>query len=373
MAGIYIHIPFCKKACIYCNFHFSLNLKYIQRMMNAIKKEIYIRKNSFPESIESIYFGGGTPSIIEHKYIFEIISIINDNFNLSKNTEITIECNPEDLNNEKIKKLIESHINRFSIGIQSFFEKDLILVNRNHTNTQYINIIKSIKSFGIDNISIDLIYGFPNQSKEQWNTNITKSLELNIKHISAYALTIERQTRLYGMINKKKIKKCSEKQYVNYFIHLKNILEKNGFIHYEISNFAKEGFQSIHNSNYWNDSKYLGIGPSAHSYDGQKRWWNISNNIKYMINLEKNMIPQEYEIINDRDKANEYIMTNIRRNSGINLNKIQGLLSKNELNELNQTLYKLIKDNKIVKKNDNFILTNQGMLIADNITTKLFT
>ena len=286
MSGIYIHIPFCKQACHYCDFHFSTSLKKKEEMVLALAKEIQMRKSEFQvEAVETIYFGGGTPSILSNEDLNFLIDSVYKNYNVVANPEITIEANPDDLSEERIVDLSKSKVNRLSIGIQSFFEDDLKMMNRAHNAIEVQKCLEFATHY-FDNISIDLIYGIPGSSNEKWKQNIAKALSFGIPHISSYALTVEPKTALDNFIKKGIIASPDDEAASNQFDILVETLQENGFIHYELSNFGKENYFSKNNSSYWLGKKYIGIGPSAHSYDGKNRGWNVANNSLYIKSIQ---------------------------------------------------------------------------------------
>lgn len=373
MAGIYIHIPYCKQKCCYCNFHFRTTHADKPEMLQSIKKEIKLRKSYLGENIiNSIYFGGGTPSIINTKEISSLIKQIENNFIIDNNAEITLECNPEDLTQEMLNNLKKTRINRLSIGVQSFDDKDLIFMNRSHNSEQAIKCISLAQKIGFKNISIDLIYGIPKQTNEKWEENLTKMLDLNIQHFSAYALTIEPKTKLAHLIKTKKIKELSETKIIDQFNKLIDVAEKNNFIHYEISNFGKEGFFSNHNTSYWENKHYLGVGPSAHSFNGESRTWNISSNKKYISGVLNNTGYSETEILSTEQKYNEYILTNLRTIWGVNLDYIKKQFNIDILNHFKSHIQKWEIEKKIEKYKNSYTLTRQGKLYADAISSNLF-
>lgn len=297
MAGIYIHIPFCKQACHYCDFHFSTAMKNKDAMVSALAKEIQLRRNELAkEMVETIYFGGGTPSVLSPTEIHFLIESVYENYDVSDNPEITLEANPDDLTKERIRELSTSKINRLSIGIQSFFDDDLQLMNRAHNAAEaQKSLLEATKHF--DNISIDLIYGIPGMSNQKWKQNIETALSFGIPHISSYALTVEPKTALKKLIQTGKIAEPKDEVAQQHFEILVETLEANGFVHYELSNFGKQGYFSRNNSAYWLGKKYLGIGPSAHSYDGVSRSWNIANNSIYLKSLAEDTLPDRKSVV----------------------------------------------------------------------------
>ncbi len=371
MAGIYIHIPFCKQACHYCNFHFSTTLRHKDLLIEAIIKEIEQRAqqwNAF--NYKTIYFGGGTPSLLPVEDIKKIKSKLFERFNIDTKAEITIEANPDDITSNKIKAYKELGINRISIGIQSFHEEDLRNLNRSHNSKQAFEAIKVVQDIGIYNISIDLIYGIPGLTDKKWKENIEKVLKFNIPHISAYALTVEPKTALAWKIKKGLYPKVSDEQSARQFQQLINKLTANNYEAYEISNFALKGYQSKHNSSYWKNDPYLGLGPGAHSYRKNIRRWNISNNIKY-INQIKNKTYFEQETLSLIDRYNEYLMTGLRTKEGVDLNKIK-TLKANFYNKLQEDIYIYLEKGDLVIENNHLKATKKSLFIIESIIRELF-
>ena len=372
MSGIYIHIPFCKQACFYCDFHFSTSLKKKEDMISALVKEIEIRKEENQNSIiETIYFGGGTPSVLTVEEIQTLIDAVYKNHKVVEEPEITLEANPDDLLEEKIIELSKSPINRLSIGVQSFFEKDLKLMNRAHNSNEAKNCL-SIATRYFDNISVDLIYGIPDCTNEEWRENIQTALSFGIPHISSYALTVEPKTALETLIAKGKIKNVDEEKAQEQFYILIEELDKHGFIHYELSNFGKENYLSKNNTAYWLGKKYLGIGPSAHSFDGKTRSWNVRNNTKYIKAIEENQLPIEREILSKTDIYNEYIMTGLRTIWGVSLIKIEKDFGKKYLNYLENQSKKYIQQELLYIENQILKTTKKGKFLSDGIASDLF-
>ena len=368
MAGIYIHIPFCKQACHYCNFHFSTSLRFKNELLAALLKETELQKDYLTnEAVETIYFGGGTPSILEIADLRLQIEKIKETFDILENAEVTLEANPDDITEEKLIGWKEAGINRLSIGVQSFFEEDLLWMNRAHNAQQAIDNLQ-LATRHFDNITIDLIYGHPLLTNEKWKQNVEKVIAWNIPHISCYALTVEPKTPLQKLINEKKKENIQQEKQAEQFLLLMQWLEDAGYEHYEISNFAKPGLRSRHNSSYWHEKKYLGLGPSAHSFDGNSRQWNISNNNMYIESISKNEIPFEKETLTASQRMNEYIMTSLRTTEGLNLEKIPEALST----ELRATSGKFIDEGKLILKENRLILTREGKLFADGIAAELF-
>ncbi len=373
MAGIYIHIPFCKKACHYCDFHFSTSPQYKEQMLNALKSEIILRKNYLNnEKIETIYFGGGTPSLINADELQVLIGQITDLFEVSATAEITIEANPDDLNPQYVREIKSTLINRFSIGVQSFFEEDLKWMNRAHTASEAQSAIKRVQDAGFENITTDLIYGFPLLTNEKWEFNIQKLIEYQVPHISSYSITVEPNTALAKLISKEKQANMDEGQSANQFLMLIDQLSESGFDHYEISNFSKPGMHSRHNSNYWDGVSYLGIGPSAHSFNGESRQWNISNNSKYIDSIELKKVPAETEFLSTENKINEYIMTSLRTSKGMNLQLIVLKFGSDYSNEIHNSLETFIEKEWVTINEQMVALTREGKLFADHIASELF-
>lgn len=373
MAGIYIHIPFCKKACHYCDFHFSTSPQYKEQMLNALKSEIILRKNYLNnEKIETIYFGGGTPSLMNADELQVLIGQITDLFEVSATAEITIEANPDDLNPQYVREIKSTLINRFSIGVQSFFEEDLKWMNRAHTASEAQSAIKRVQDAGFENITTDLIYGFPLLTNEKWEFNIQKLIEYQVPHISSYSITVEPNTALAKLISKEKQANMDEGQSANQFLMLIDQLSESGFDHYEISNFSKPGMHSRHNSNYWDGVSYLGIGPSAHSFNGESRQWNISNNSKYIDSIELKKVPAETEFLSTENKINEYIMTSLRTSKGMNLQLIALKFGSDYSNEIHNGLETFIEKQWVAINEQMVALTREGKLFADHIASELF-
>lgn len=372
MAGIYIHIPFCKKRCHYCDFHKSLSLKDKGRMIKALVKEMEL-ENGFLESepVKTIYFGGGTPSVLDYDEIMILFEGLYKNFKISKDTEITFEANPDDLTKQYLKKLRQTKINRLSIGLQSFSNQDLRLLNRRHESETGINAVRDSKNAGFKNISIDLIYGIPGMSMETWESNLNIAFQMGVNHISAYHLTIEPNTVFSRYIREGRIKIPEEDTGIEQFRILIQKTGENKFLQYEISNFCLEGFFSKHNTNYWKQVKYLGVGPSAHSYNKEIRRWNVADNKKYMDSIRKNKIPFEKEYLDNRKKYNEYILTSLRTMWGIDLKFLEENYSKEAMDYCTGLSKRFIDYGMVVKNMNNLILTDQGKLIADNITSEL--
>ena len=372
MSGIYIHIPFCKQACHYCDFHFSTSMKKKEEMVLAIAKEIQMRKNEFKnEIVETIYFGGGTPSVLSSEEINFLIAEVYKNYSVSENPEIALEANPDDLSSERIIELAESKINRISIGIQSFFEDDLQMMNRAHNSAEARKCLEVATQY-FDNISVDLIYGIPGMSNEKWKRNIETALSFGIPHISSYALTVEPKTALNKLIQTGKIAAPKDEVAQEHFAILVEMLEVNDFIHYELSNFGKSTYFSKNNSAYWLGKKYIGIGPSAHSYDGISRSWNVSNNSLYLKSIQEDKLPNEIEILSITDRYNEYIMTGLRTIWGVSLDRIKTEFGDEYLEYLDKQAQKFLDDNLVFIENNILKPTPKGKFLTDGIASDLF-
>ena len=372
MSGIYIHIPFCKQACFYCDFHFSTILRNRDEMISCIIKEIKLRKNELNNAtIETIYFGGGTPSILSIIEINKIIDAVYQYHSVVLSPEITLEANPDDLSEDKIIELSKSPINRLSIGVQSFFEKDLKLMNRAHNADEAKKCLEIATKY-FENISIDLIYGIPDCTNEQWIENINTALSFGIPHISSYALTVEPKTALASFIQKGIIKNVDDEKAQEQFYILKEILEENQFIHYETSNFGKEGFFSKNNTAYWLGKSYVGIGPSAHSFDGNQRSWNVKNNTKYIKSIQQNLLPIERESLTIIDKYNEYIMTGLRTIWGVSIDNVKKNFGEKYASYLAIQSQKYIEDELLIFENGTLKTTKKGLFLSDGIASDLF-
>jgi oxygen-independent coproporphyrinogen-3 oxidase len=373
MAGIYIHIPFCKQACHYCDFHFSTSLKYKDEMLESIHKEIKLQKSYLcNQQIETIYFGGGTPSLLSADEISKLIENIQVNYEVIANPEITLEANPDDLGLSKLNDLKNTVINRLSIGVQSFFDEDLRWMNRAHVAKEAESAIKRAQDFGLENITIDLIYGYPLLSDEKWQSNIQNAVNFEIPHISSYSMTVEPKTALASFINKGQQKSMDDAQSARQFQYLIEELTTNGFEHYEISNFAKPGQYSKHNTNYWRGVHYLGVGPSAHSFNGESRQWNLANNAKYLAALERNEIPFDLETLTLENRYNEYLMTGLRTQWGVDLNKIERDYGAEQKSNLLAVADEYLDKNWLTLTANKLVLTQTGKLYADLIASELF-
>ncbi len=371
---IYLHIPFCKQKCSYCNFHFSTSLHSKDEMIAAIKKELFLRKDELlDKNLSSLYFGGGTPSILSVDDIQSIIDEVLKFFSFNSDIEITLEANPDDLSQDFVKRLSKTEINRLSIGTQSFFEDDLRMMNRAHNASQAEASIKRAQDYGLENISIDLIYGSPTSDFEQWKFNLNKTIDLEVPHVSAYALTVEPKTALENWISKGKIQAPKEAEQNKEFYYMCDFLKDHGFDHYEISNFGKPNFHSKHNSNYWEYKAYLGIGPSAHSYNGTDcRSWNVANNTKYIKEINQGSLALESEILSENERINEMLMIGLRTSKGVDMTKLNRDFSRETVNIVSKAIQLKIKEGILVLENDYLRIPEAHWFLADGIAADLF-
>ncbi len=378
--SLYIHIPFCKQACHYCDFHFSTSLKKKGDLVNALCKELILRKDEISGKIETIYLGGGTPSLLSSEELLQIFKTIYENYEVAKNPEITLEANPddlvslsavEDLSETKLKSLKEIGINRLSIGIQSFFEEDLKLMNRAHNAKEAFDcIIEAKKHF--ENISIDLIYGIPGMNNERWKKNLEIALSLDVPHLSCYALTVEPRTALKKFIDKGIVPPVDEEVAKQHYEILVEETEKAGLDNYEFSNFGKLGFHSRNNTAYWEGKSYLGIGPSAHSYDGKSRSWNVANNTRYIKSIEDGNLPFEMEILSKENQYNEYIMTGLRTKKGVSLEKVESEFGKDYSEYLLEQAKTHLQSDMLIFENQTLTVSKKGKFLSDGIAADLF-
>ncbi|AYO58434.1 coproporphyrinogen III oxidase [Chryseobacterium sp. 6424] len=371
---IYLHIPFCRQKCSYCNFHFSTSLSAKEDMLAALKKELQLRKDELKDkNLKSLYFGGGTPSLLNADELKSLTDEVLRHFTFSSDIEVTLEANPDDLDAHFLKGLSGSVFNRLSIGTQSFFDDDLKLMNRAHNASEAESSIKRAQDFGFENISIDLIYGSPTSDMLLWKENLRKTVALQVPHVSAYALTVEPKTALSSWIDQKKIKPPKETEQTEEFYYLSAFLKDQGFDHYEISNFGKPGFHSRHNSAYWQGKEYLGIGPSAHSYNGERqRSWNIANNRRYIDALGNNQLLSETEILTEKDRLNELLMIGLRTTRGIELSVLQNQFSTHILQQLQPEINKKLQEGTLTEENGFLKIPAEHWFLADGIASDLF-
>jgi len=373
MPGIYIHIPFCKQKCHYCNFFSSASLKKRDDLIEALKMEIVLQKDWLTgENVKSIYLGGGTPSLLTTSELDEILNLLSKYYSIDPDVEITLEANPDDISRSYLNDLKITGINRLSLGIQSFSDKDLIYLNRVHNAFQVFKSLFQIKESGIENISIDLIYGIPTQNDKSWILNLETVFDFKIPHISAYALTVEPKTALDVLIKRGKYENVDDTKIVSQFHHLCNMMDQNRYLHYEISNFCKDGYFSKHNMSYWSGEKYLGLGPSAHSFDGSSRQWNVSSISEYIQSILSGKLPYQKEILTPDQKYNEYVMTSLRTMWGTDLMYIKNVLGSKYYDHSIKEAEKHIQSKYIIIRENRVLLTTDGKLLTDKISSDLF-
>jgi oxygen-independent coproporphyrinogen III oxidase len=372
LPGIYLHIPFCKQACTYCNFHFSTSLRYKDELVKALATEAAREKEFLAgEALDTIYFGGGTPSILEIADLELLLTTIRKDYSITPGVEITLEANADDISTEKLRAWRDLGINRLSIGVQSFFEEELRWMNRAHNAEQAINNLELARK-EFDNITIDLIYGSPLLTDEMWKQNVETAIEMDIPHLSCYALTVEEKTPLHKLINTSKVADVDDEKQARQFLLLMEWLREKGYEHYEVSNFAKPGFRSRHNSSYWKGQKYLGLGPSAHSYNGTERRWNLANNNVYIKSINEGTSQRELELLTPAQKLNEFVMISLRTMEGIDLDQLQEQFGVDERRRIETEVEKYVK-HQLVQYDHPFVrLTDEGMLRADGIASELF-
>jgi len=373
MAGIYIHIPFCKQKCHYCNFFSAATTRWKAPFILALLKEMELRRTYLDgETVKTIYFGGGTPSLLQIGELKKILDHIFRHFSVDPEAEITLEANPDDISESIAREWKGTHVNRLSIGVQSFFDDDLHYLNRVHNSSQVFHAIDNARKAGFNNLTIDLIYGIPTLSDQKWINNLEYFLALDIPHLSAYSLTVEQKTPLDLLIRKGKYKKVDEQQSIGHFKILLEYARKNGFIHYEISNFAREGYYSRHNSLYWLGGHYLGLGPSAHSYNGHSRQWNVSNITKYIQLDDFHTIMEEKEILTRNQRYNEYVMTSLRTIWGCDTTHILNVFGSDYQSGFIKNAQKYLEKNHLYCEGNRYYLTDEGKLFADGIAAGLF-
>ena len=370
---LYIHIPFCKQACHYCDFHFSTNTANKRAVVEAIAREIVLRKSYLPDGdMETIYFGGGTPSMLNEAELHFLLETIHQHFRVLSDAEVTLEANPDDLNAASLQMFANAGINRLSIGIQSFHEPHLRFMNRAHSASEAEQCVKLAQNAGIDNISIDLIYAIPAEDHSILLSDLSKAFTLNVPHISAYCLTIEPQTAFGSWLKKKKMRPIEEEYAAQQFEILVKSLGEHGYEQYEISNFARNGRYSNHNSSYWKQHPYLGVGPSAHSYNGASREYNVSNNTKYLEAIQKDIIPSTVEMLSPADQTNEYLLTGLRTRWGVELQKLDVLSAGEFALRAGDELGRMTRKGWIREDSGVLVLTEAGKLFADRIASDLF-
>jgi oxygen-independent coproporphyrinogen III oxidase len=373
VAGLYIHIPFCRQKCHYCNFYSLASVKYIDAFCDTLLEEIYIQRNYLAgKSLKSIYFGGGTPSHVKPEIIRQALQSISKYYSIQQDPEITLEANPDDINVAALKEYKSIGINRISIGVQSFFEDDLKYLNRMHSAEQAFKAVWDAKSAGFENLSLDLIYGIPTLTDEKWEQNLEKAFSLEIPHISAYSLTVEEKTALHRLILKKELPAPVEEEVIGHFRILQKKMKEHGFLHYEISNFCKPGWYSKHNSMYWSGEHYLGIGPSAHSFNGVSRQWNVSNILQYVDLIAKNERFWQSEDLTDIQRINERIMVSLRTMWGLDLNKLSEDFGDEIATGFRLQASGYIRSGAMMENKGIYTLTDEGKLFADGIGSDLF-
>ncbi len=372
MAGIYIHIPYCRQKCNYCNFFSVVSTRSIPAMINAICRELDIKSKTNKETIETIYLGGGTPSLIDHQLLKDLLTKVFDNNKVSDNAEITLEANPDDITPDSLNFWRKLGINRLSIGIQSFQQEDLNYLNRMHSAETALNCVRMARQYGFPDVTIDLIYGIPTLTDNHWIQNLKTFVDLEIPHLSAYALTVEPKTPLHQMIEKGKLKPVDEYQSSAQFEILMDFMRTDGYLHYEISNFCLPDHFARHNISYWKGIPYFGYGPSAHSYDGSRRSWNVSSVNEYLKMISDNKLPKESEELHTDDKYNEYVMTGLRTMWGCKLSEIEQKFGQSYADYFLSRAEKWVAAELISATEALFILTDKGKLQADGIAADLF-
>jgi oxygen-independent coproporphyrinogen-3 oxidase len=371
MSGIYLHIPFCKKACHYCNFHFSTSMRHADKMIDAIHAELQLRKKEAQRPVETIYFGGGTPSVLSKEHIVGMLDQVHQHYDVIQSPEITLEANPDDLTLEYMQALQEAGINRLSIGIQSFHDSELKLMNRAHNASQALSSVTLAKK-EFDNVSIDLLFGNPNTTLDDWKRNLDLALQLEVPHISSYALTLEPKTALERFVDKGVVSLLDENVVEAQFHHLVDTLTQAGYDHYELSSFGKPGYHSQNNTGYWQGKTYLGIGPSAHGFDGNQRYWNVSNNASYMQQITKGELPQTIEKLSVVDIFNESIMIGLRASWGVSLQAMENKLGLRYRQHLEDQAKRFMDEGLLHIENNALKTTRKGAFLADGISAELF-
>ena len=371
MSGIYLHIPFCKKACHYCNFHFSTSMRHADDMVNAISQEIRLRKQDAKLPLETIYFGGGTPSLLITEQLRVLLGEVYNQFEVIDNPEITLEANPDDLTSAYILAIHNLGVNRLSIGVQSFLDNELTLMNRAHNASQALSSVEHAKKV-FDNVSIDLLFGNPNTTLDDWKRNLDHALQLEVPHISSYALTLEPKTALERFVDKGLVSTLDENVVEAQFHHLVDTLTQAGYDHYELSSFGKPGYHSQNNMGYWQGKTYLGIGPSAHGFDGNQRYWNVSNNASYMQQITKGELPQTIEKLSVVDRFNESIMIGLRASWGVSLQAMENDLGFRYRQHLEDQAKRFVDQGFLHIDNNALKTTPKGAFLADGISADLF-
>lgn len=372
MAGIYVHIPFCRRKCYYCDFYKTVNTSLTSKFISVLKGEIVQRKNYLDdESVETIYFGGGTPSVLNESELTEILGFLSQHFNVSPTVEITFEANPDDLSVEYLNGIYRAGVRRLSIGIQSLQNEFLKKMNRRHDANQAVEAVENAAKTGFNDISVDLIYGLPGLTRDQWKADLTRVFRLPVQHLSAYHLTYHEGTPFYTWLKKGTLKALKEVESILQFQVLVEMAKENGFEQYEISNFAKDRKYSKHNSSYWKGLKYLGIGPSAHSFNGVSRSWNVSHIESYIKAVEAGFSYSEEEILTENNKYNEYILTRIRTIWGVSIDDLKTGFGVEKANLFQQNIEKYIATGLVKQQSGIYTLTEKGMFVSDEIMANL--
>ncbi len=371
MASIYIHIPFCKQACHYCNFHFSTSLKNKEAIVDAISLELSLKSNGFSETIDSIYFGGGTPSLLDINDFETLLNKIHKKYSISESVEITVECNPDDIYENKLIELKKMSINRLSIGVQSFVDEELKLMNRSHDSSIALKSISKSKNL-FENISIDLMYGLPNSNFKNWEFNLNTIDQFNLNHISAYAITVEPKTALESYVKKQLIKMPDDDFVHSQFNLLYDFFTNKNYINYELNSFSKDNYFSKNNSSYWLRKQYIGVGPSAHSYNGYERSWNVSNNKKYIDDIKNKILFSGKETLSKVDRYNEYLMTGLRTVWGVSLDLLESDFGEKFKNHFLENSREYINSDLIVENNGVYTTTKTGKFLSDGIASNMF-
>ena len=373
MAGIYVHIPFCKQACYYCNFHFSTQLNNREAMVEAICKDIDLRHNYLSDrKLDTLYFGGGTPSLLSRSMLTTIFDRIYTHFEVVEGAEITFECNPDDISPDYLNDLSALGVNRLSLGIQSFFDADLQFMHRAHNGLDALESLQLIKNAGFNNYSLDLIYGSPTTTDEMWHYNVQRLVDAGVPHISAYCLTIEDNTVFGRWHKQKRMEAIDDEKASRQFYYLLDTLENAGYHAYEISNFAKPGFEAVHNSNYWRGVPYLGVGPSAHSYNGTQRNWCVANNSRYLKSIGEGIVDVQNEVLTIADLCNEMIMTRLRTSSGLDLEELTGRFGEDYTKVIMQGLETVEMKEHLIREGKRVKLSRSGKMMADRLAASLF-
>jgi oxygen-independent coproporphyrinogen-3 oxidase len=373
MAGVYFHIPFCKKRCRYCDFYSTVDLSKREELVGALKKELCLRKNFLNNpDIQTVYFGGGTPSLLSSENIAGLLQAVFSVYNVDKQAEITLEANPDDLTTKYLHQLKNAGINRLSIGVQSFSDDDLLFLGRRHNAHQAVKAIKYAQDAGLENISIDLIYGIPGMAMEKWGKNLETAFNLGIQHLSAYHITYHENTGLWNDLKKGLFSEMDDDDSVKQFEKLVEVAGQHKFELYEISNLAKKGFYARHNSAYWDQTEYIGLGPSAHSYNTNTRYWNVSDINNYIHHIKQGFLPGESEKLGLNEKINDYLLTRLRTKWGVDMEYISATFGKNVKEKIKLKSKPYIKNGWLISEGNVLKISIKGMMVSDWITSSLF-